>query len=33
MNLVSNDLVLILVKYDFESSAHGEAMELPAALW
>lgn len=29
MNLVSNNLVLIPVKYDFESSAHGKAMEMP----
>lgn len=33
MNLVSNNLVLIPVKYDLESSAHGKAMEMPAALW
>lgn len=33
MNLVSNNLVLIPVKYDFEKSAHGETVEMPAALW
>lgn len=33
MNLESNYLVVIPVKYDFESSAHGKAMEMPAVLW
>lgn len=33
MNLLSNNLVLIPVKYDFEKSAHGKAAEMPAALW
>lgn len=33
MNLVSNNLVLIPVKYNFEKSAHGKAVEMPAAFW